>query len=182
MNFAQDAFLPQYRKIVDSKVVGFLYAFCAWKRSRSRTYPLRDNKVFLWYFQKEVIFVPFSADLYIFLGICCVAIHDVYHLIAMVGTAASIGDDRTSVLFHFHESFEDTKLSPIKWQIAPDDTYTRDDLKKWIQWRIWLRSWVWTDVKYMWLDVVLQTEDGKFIRHRQLKRVEQIVEVWRQID
>ena len=47
MIFAQDAILAQYVKIVDSKLVGFLYAWTAWKRWKSRTFPLPDNIVIL---------------------------------------------------------------------------------------------------------------------------------------
>ena len=67
----------------------------------------------------------------------------------MVDTAASIADDRTSVLLRFHESFEDTMLSPIKWQIGAYDEHTGNDLKKWIQWKIWITYWVWIELKYI---------------------------------
>ena len=100
----------------------------------------------------------------------------------MVDTAASIADDRTSVLLRFHESFEDTMLSPIKWQIGAYDEHTGNDLKKWIQWKIWLKYWVWIELKYMWLNVVSQNDDGKLIHHRHLKRTEQVLEVLRQVD
>ena len=100
----------------------------------------------------------------------------------MVDTAASIGDDRTSVLLRFHESFKDTMLLPIKWQIRPDDKHTGDDLKKWIQWHIWLKYWVWIELEDMWLNVLELNGDGDLIHHRQLRRSEQVLEVLRQVD
>ena len=100
----------------------------------------------------------------------------------MVDTAASIGDDRTSVLLRSHESFEDTMLSPIKWQIGAYDKHTGNDLKKWIQWNIWLKYWVWIDFKYIRLNVVSQNDDGELTHHRQLKHTEQVLEVLRQVD
>ena len=65
---------------------------------------------------------------------------------------------------------------------TPDETYTSDDLKRWIQWHIWLKYWVWIELKYMWLNVVSQNDDGKLIHHRQLKHAEQVLEVLRQDD
>ena len=89
---------------------------------------------------------------------------------AMVDTADSIiADDRTSVLLRFHESFEDTTLPPIQWQIGAYDQHTGDDLRKWIRWKIWLKFWVWIDLSNMWLNVVSQNDDGELIHHRQLK-------------
>ena len=58
-----------------------------------------------------------------------------------------------SVLLRFNESFEDTMLEPIKWQIGPDDRVTRGD-----------------------------NGDGDFIHHRQLRHSEQVLEVLRQVD
>ena len=72
----------------------------------------------------------------------------------MVDTAASIADDRTTVLVRFHESFEDTMLSSVPWQLEANDKSTGNDLKKWIQWQIWETYWVWIDLKHMWLNVV----------------------------
>ena len=65
---------------------------------------------------------------------------------------------------------------------TPDETYTSDDLRRWIQWHIWLKYWVWIELKYMWLNVVSQNDDGKLIHHRQLKHAEQVLEVLRQVD
>ena len=90
--------------------------------------------------------------------------------------------DRTSVLLRFHESFELPNLEPIRWQVEPDETYTGDDLKRWIQWHIWLKYWVWIELKYMWLNVVSQNDDGELIHHRQLKDSEQVLEVLREVD
>ena len=53
--------------------------------------------------------------------------------------------DRTSVLLRFHQSLELPKREPIRWQVEPDETYTGDDLKRWIQWHIWLKYWVWIE-------------------------------------
>ena len=100
----------------------------------------------------------------------------------MVDTAASIADDRTSVLLRFRESFEDTMLSPIKWQIGAYDEHTGNDLKKWIQWKIWLKYWVWIELEDMWLNVLELNGDGDLIHHRQLRRSEQVLEVLRQVD
>ena len=100
----------------------------------------------------------------------------------MVDPTANIAGDRTSVLLRFHESFEDTTLSPIKWQICAYDQHTGDDLNKWIRWKIWLKYWVWIELKYMRLDVVSQNYDGELTHHRQLVYNEQVLEVLRQLD
>ena len=87
----------------------------------------------------------------------------------MVDTDASIiADDRTSVLLRFHESFEDTMLSSVSWQLEAYDKRTGNDLKKWIQWKIWLTYWVWIELKHMWLNVVTQDYDGELTFVRQL--------------
>ena len=51
-----------------------------------------------------------------------------------------------------------------------------------IQWKIWLKYWVWLELKYMRLDVVSQNYDGELTHHRQLKHEEQVLEVLRQVD
>ena len=69
-----------------------------------------------------------------------------------------------------------------KWQIGAYDKHTGNDLKKLIQWKIWLKYWVWLELKYMRLDVVLQNYDGELTHHGQLKQEEQVLEVLRQVD
>ena len=90
--------------------------------------------------------------------------------------------DRTSVLLRFHQSLELPKREPIRWQVEPDETYTGDDLKRWIQWHIWQHYWVWIELRYMWLNVFELNGDGDLIFHRQLRRSEQVLEVLRQVD
>ena len=90
--------------------------------------------------------------------------------------------DRTSVLLRFHQSLELPKREPIRWQVEPDETYTGDDLKRWIQWHIWLKYWVWIELEDMWLNVLELNGDGDLIHHRQLRRSEQVLEVLRQVD
>ena len=100
----------------------------------------------------------------------------------MVDTAASIADDRTTVLVRSHESFEDTMLSSVPRQLEAYDKHTGNDLNKWIQWKIWLTYRVWSELKYMRLDVVSENYDGELIHHRQLAHNEQVLEVLRQVD
>jgi len=100
----------------------------------------------------------------------------------MVDTAASIADDRTTVLVRFHESFEDTMLSSVPWQLEAYDKHTGNDLKKRIQWNIWQTYRVWIELKYMRLDVVSENYDGELIHHRQLAHNEQVLELLRQVD
>ena len=99
----------------------------------------------------------------------------------MADTAAD-NNDRTSVLVTFHHSFEDTMLSSVSWQLDAYDNRTGNDLKKWIQWKIWLKYWVWIELKHMWLNVVTQDYDGEHTFVRQLVYNEQVREVLRQVD
>ena len=64
-------------------------------------------------------------------------------------------DDRTSVLVMLHNaSFRETMLPAATWHMQPDDATTGDDLKKWVQWKIWQQHWVWIELTHMWLDLV----------------------------
>ena len=64
-------------------------------------------------------------------------------------------DDRTSVLVMLHSaSFRETMLPAATWHMQPDDATTEDDLKKWVQWKIWQQHWVWIELTHMWLDLV----------------------------
>ena len=101
----------------------------------------------------------------------------------MVDTAANIiADDRTSVLVRFHASFEDTMLEAVLWQLDAYDKHTGNDLKKWIQRQIWLKYWVWIELKYIRLTVLSQNYGGELTHHRQLVYNEQVLEVLRQFD
>ncbi len=101
----------------------------------------------------------------------------------MVDTASdNTADDRTSVLVPLHHSFRDVMLPSVAWHLDPDDDRTGNDLKRWLQWEIWLKYGVWIEVKDMRLDVVSQNSDGVLTHLRHLKREEQVLEVLRQVD
>ena len=63
-------------------------------------------------------------------------------------------DDRTSILVILHTSFRETMLPAATWHMQPDDATTGDDLKKWVQWKIWQQHWVWIELTHMWLELV----------------------------
>ena len=63
-------------------------------------------------------------------------------------------DDRTSILVILHTSFRETMLPAATWHMQPDDDTTGDDLKKWVQWKIWETHWVWIELNHMWLELV----------------------------
>ena len=51
--------------------------------------------------------------------------------------------DRTTVLVILHNtSFRDTMVPAATWHMQPDDDTTGNDLKKWVQWKIWQQQWV----------------------------------------
>ena len=91
-------------------------------------------------------------------------------------------DDRTSVLVMLHNSsLRETMLPATTCHMQPDDDTTGDDLKKWVQWRIWEKHWVWIDLTHMWLDLVSFQSKAHYPHYykfvRQIKLSQQIMEV-----
>ena len=94
-------------------------------------------------------------------------------------------DDRTSILVILHHaSFRETLLPPVTWHMDSDDATTGDDLKKWVQWKIWRKLSVWIELTQMWLDLVSPPDspglDYKFVR--KINYTEEIREVLHQTD
>ena len=93
-------------------------------------------------------------------------------------------EDRTSVFVMLHTSFRETMLPAATWHMQPFDDTVGDDLKKWVQWRIWETHWVWIDVSQMWLELVSfdspadYPHEYKFVR--KINYNEKIIEVLNQ--
>ena len=94
-------------------------------------------------------------------------------------------DDCTSVLVMLHNaSFRETMLPATTWHMQPDDDTIGNELKKWVQWRIWQQHWVWIELTQMWLDLVSFESPAHYPHEytfvRQIKFNEQIIEVLHQ--
>ena len=101
----------------------------------------------------------------------------------LVAEEDNTADDRTSVLVTLHHaSFRETMLPPVTWHMHPDDASTCDDLKRWVQWEIWQKHYVWIELTQMWSNLVSRNSTGGFDIVRKIPYNEQLLELLKQTD